>query len=451
MASPAEPNCLAPAYSASSNRITTSGYSYDAAGDVTGDGTYTYSWDAEGRLTKVVNGGGTAVSTNTYNALGQRVRDKGDGVVNPLTVDEAYGAGGQLLWRYTGSSTYSTQRAFVAFNGRILAEYYGGSPGGTLFDHPDELGSNTTSTSYSGSDCQEKLFYPFGQFWTGTASCGTQQVFAQLPDYDPETNQYNTLARHYSPTGRWMSPDPGGLKVFNPADPQTWNMYAYVRNNPTTLFDPNGLADYYVFLPLVSGNVSSQWAAIKAEAPSHGNTVTFFTGEGPKGATTANFETALQTPGANVIFSGHANLDQNTGNTVGIDLGPADSMGSSHAVGDNPTALAPDGLPESMVTDQLNANSVALFGCNTNALLTDFSGTTFIGTQPATNTEAQDAGARAYTDALVRNGSMDQATTAAATSMVSTTNQANQNPNRETTYPTPQVCTTDANGTTTCK
>jgi YD repeat-containing protein len=48
-ASPAEPRCLALTYSASTNRITTSGYSYDAAGDLTGDGTNTYRWDGESR------------------------------------------------------------------------------------------------------------------------------------------------------------------------------------------------------------------------------------------------------------------------------------------------------------------------------------------------------------------------------------------------------------------
>jgi hypothetical protein len=32
------------------NQITTSGFSYDAAGDLTGDGTYTYSWNAEQHL-----------------------------------------------------------------------------------------------------------------------------------------------------------------------------------------------------------------------------------------------------------------------------------------------------------------------------------------------------------------------------------------------------------------
>jgi RHS repeat-associated protein len=112
-----------------------------------------------------------------------------------------------------------------------------------IFDHPDEIGSATTATACTGNLVNEKLYYPFGEFWTGYAlpNLGLHQEFAQLPDYDPETDQYNTANRHYSPSGRWMSPDPGGMKVVKLDDPQTWNMYAYVRNNPTTFTDPTGL------------------------------------------------------------------------------------------------------------------------------------------------------------------------------------------------------------------
>ncbi len=189
------------------------GYTYGGRGNVlTNDGTNTYNWLSDGRLSSVVNGSGTTISANTYNALGQRVRD-----VTPTdTFDEAYGAGGSLLWRYTGSSTDPNQRAFVPFNGGILAEYYSG---GTLFDHGDELGSITASTLYNGSVCQERLFYPWGELWTGAGgSCGMHQTFAQLPDYDAEIDEYNTLARHYSPMGRWMSPDPDNLGA-HPSDP----------------------------------------------------------------------------------------------------------------------------------------------------------------------------------------------------------------------------------------
>jgi YD repeat-containing protein len=44
-------------FSATTNRITTSGYTYDAAGNLTADGTgygtHTFQWDAEGRMVSV--------------------------------------------------------------------------------------------------------------------------------------------------------------------------------------------------------------------------------------------------------------------------------------------------------------------------------------------------------------------------------------------------------------
>jgi uncharacterized protein RhaS with RHS repeats len=41
--------------------------------------------------------------------------------------------------------------------------------------------------------------------------------------------------------GRWISPDPAGLIAVDPANPQTWNRYAYVANNPMSAVDPTGL------------------------------------------------------------------------------------------------------------------------------------------------------------------------------------------------------------------
>ena len=51
-----------------------------------------------------------------------------------------------------------------------------------------------------------------------------------------------SATRDYNPTlGRWLVPDPAGQMAVDPANPQTWNMYAYVGDNPTTLNDPSGL------------------------------------------------------------------------------------------------------------------------------------------------------------------------------------------------------------------
>ena len=45
--------------------------------------------------------------------------------------------------------------------------------------------------------------------------------------------------------GRFLSPDPGGLSVAIPANPQSWNMYSYALNNPLTNSDPTGLDCVY--------------------------------------------------------------------------------------------------------------------------------------------------------------------------------------------------------------
>src|ERR1700730_17121989 len=52
---------------------------------------------------------------------------------------------------------------------------------------------------------------------------------------------YDTPNRELHPgEGRWMSPDPAGLAA-DPSNPQSWNRYAYVLNNPLSATDPTGL------------------------------------------------------------------------------------------------------------------------------------------------------------------------------------------------------------------
>ena len=43
-----------------------------------------------------------------------------------------------------------------------------------------------------------------------------------------------------APTGRFRSPDPGGLGTADPSDPQSWNRYAYVGGDPINFNDPTG-------------------------------------------------------------------------------------------------------------------------------------------------------------------------------------------------------------------
>ena len=58
----------------------------------------------------------------------------------------------------------------------------------------------------------------------------------------PPADEYDFSARKlHSAQGRWISPDPSGAGAANPMNPQSWNLYAYVRNNPLSAIDPFGL------------------------------------------------------------------------------------------------------------------------------------------------------------------------------------------------------------------
>jgi RHS repeat-associated protein len=60
---------------------------------------------------------------------------------------------------------------------------------------------------------------------------------------DAESNLDYFGARHYgSSLGRFVQPDDGSDQ--DPSDPQSWNLYSYVRNNPLSNTDPTGRCTY---------------------------------------------------------------------------------------------------------------------------------------------------------------------------------------------------------------
>jgi RHS repeat-associated protein len=75
----------------------------------------------------------------------------------------------------------------------------------------------------------------------GYASDSTRQKFTQK-ERDIETGLDYFGARYYGSTqGRFTSVDPGNYQAMqDPSDPQSWNAYAYVNNNPLSRTDPDG-------------------------------------------------------------------------------------------------------------------------------------------------------------------------------------------------------------------
>jgi len=115
--------------------------------------------------------------------------------------------------------------------------------GYTYFKYGDQVGSTRLWTLYNqnGSTVDQTcVSLAFGDELSCTGQSPDQNYFADMRiDVD---NDGNTLYRRYSTTqGRWTTIDPAGLAAMDITNPQTWNRYAYVTNNPTTYVDLLGL------------------------------------------------------------------------------------------------------------------------------------------------------------------------------------------------------------------
>ena len=196
------------------------------------DGFHSYTYDAEGNITQV-DGGTTA--KYYYNALNQRVRAD----VGGTSREYVFNLSGQRVSIWDGNT-----------HGQVQGQYYWGSrpvafySGGSLhFQHQDWLGTERIRTNYSGATEASFASLPFGDSFSSSGSDNDPYHFAQL-DHDTESNTDHAQFRNYSSTqGRWLSPDPYSGS-YDPSNPQSFNRYAYVMNNPLSLVDPSGLASW---------------------------------------------------------------------------------------------------------------------------------------------------------------------------------------------------------------
>jgi RHS repeat-associated protein len=122
-------------------------------------------------------------------------------------------------------------------------------PGGSVsYYHLDAIRSVRMITGPSQNEIARYDFLPFGEE-PAAGPPSTLKFTGQERDTETQFGAWNSLdyfgARYYqSQTGRFSSVDPGhiGGDLF---DPQSWNGYAYARNNPLRFIDPTG-TDYFV-------------------------------------------------------------------------------------------------------------------------------------------------------------------------------------------------------------
>jgi RHS repeat-associated protein len=124
--------------------------------------------------------------------------------------------------------------------GRHLATYSGGTSGTTYFNHVDWLGTERARTTVTGALYETCTSLPFGDGLSCSGSDPSPLHFTGL-QRDWETVTDHAWFRQYSSLqGRWLTPDPAGLNAVNPTNPQSWNRYSYVLDDPLDYVDPTG-------------------------------------------------------------------------------------------------------------------------------------------------------------------------------------------------------------------
>jgi RHS repeat-associated protein len=208
----------------SNNQFTNA--SYDAAGNETGVNGNTVTYDAESRQTNVVGAGVNEMYV--YDGDGRRVEKLGYGGT-PTTVF-VYDALGRMAAEY---STATDSPSCV-----------------TCYLSVDQLGTARLITDQSGNVVGRHDYLPFGEELaanqdgrTGQWGVGNDSINQKFTgkERDAESGLGYFGARYYgSALGRFSSPDQP-LIDQQPIDPQSWNLYSYVRNNPLAHVDPDGL------------------------------------------------------------------------------------------------------------------------------------------------------------------------------------------------------------------
>jgi RHS repeat-associated protein len=203
--------------------------------------------------------GGQRLDYNVNNHLYRVINT--NGVVTTF----GYAAGGARLWESVSTNTlqvwignnYEEKNGQTLFhvlaNGQTVCTF--DKTGTNVFEyyHPDYLTSTSLQTDKSGNQIQHFEYSAFGQ----TRYTQSTNVFKVSRLYtgqvlDDSTGLYYENARYYDPIlARFTQPDDIIPDIFNP---QTYNRYSYVLNNPLRYTDPSGHdEDDMTDIPLTMG------------------------------------------------------------------------------------------------------------------------------------------------------------------------------------------------------
>ncbi len=215
-------------------------YTYDATGNLLTGAGRSIQYDTENRPTTITAAAGT--TTFIYDGDGGRVK-KTVSPVGGTTTAVTY------FSRYTECDAGGCVKYIWAGDRRIAMKQ--ASNGSLSTYHTDRLGSTRVVTDGQGNQQETVTYEPFGLTTrTGTVNVPYKYTGQEL---DASTGLYYYKARYYDAAlGRFIQPD---KVVSNPSNPQAWNRYSYVLNNPLKYSDPTGYAEALTDLGLYFATV----------------------------------------------------------------------------------------------------------------------------------------------------------------------------------------------------
>ena len=243
-------------YDTASNRITTAGFAYDAAGNQVralipgGTGSQRYRYDAANRLAQVrTDDNNTIIASHTYGCDNQRLITEESGIRTYYVAD-----GLAVAAEYTESGTTPAwSKSYVYLDKRLLSTTTPNGAGGEAiqFHHPDQLGTRLVTNPATGTFFEQQTL-PFGTALNETPPPGatTGSTNRRFTSYDRSsiTGLDYAVNRHYdAQQGRFTQVDPASMRAVNLENPQTLNLYAYCSNDPINRTDPDGLG-FFSFL-----------------------------------------------------------------------------------------------------------------------------------------------------------------------------------------------------------
>jgi RHS repeat-associated protein len=228
--------CISTAMTYVNNQIAPPNAVVDAAGNVIQDlqgNLYTY--DAENRIASVTSriSGATVTTNYQYSPEGRRISSTSGGATTIYNYDES----GNFLWVNQGATTPHN----IYANGRHFGYLYVNSDRSlnrVLYSSVDGVGTERLRVEQNQAIYNKSASGPFGEplYSSGT---NDDTIHFTGKERDTESGLDYFGARYYgSNMGRFMSPDDGtDQDLF---EPQSWNLYSYVRNNPLTSVDADG-------------------------------------------------------------------------------------------------------------------------------------------------------------------------------------------------------------------